>query len=291
MTMINTRAEFIPIIDRKPLQLPGGARVAVWVAINVELWDLNAPTPRQISEGGKGLIPDVANYSWYEYGMRVGLWRLKGILDKHRVKATISLNGAVCESHPGVVDEMMKSGWEMMGHGYVQKKLPSESDERSAIKKTIDAIKQKTGRPPRGWLGPGLAETFDTPDILAEEGIEYVADWVNDDLPYPMKVKKGTLYSIPYTLELNDGPIFMGQHHRSPEIFRRARDYFDTLYSEAEQGARVMAIAVHPFITGVPHRSKYFDDIFIYMKRHTGVAFMTGGEILDWYKAATAAGR
>jgi len=291
MPMINTRAEFSPIIDRRPLRLPGGARVAVWIAINVELWDFNAPTPRQISEGGKGLVPDIPNYSWYEYGMRVGLWRLKGILDKHEVKATVSLNGAICETHPRVVDEMTKSRWEMMGHGYVQKKLPSESDERSIIRKTIDAIKLKTGQPPRGWLGPGLAETFDTPDILAEEGIEYVADWVNDDLPYPMKVKKGSLYSIPYTLELNDGPIFMGQHHRSPEIFLRARDYFDTLYSEAEKGARVMAIAVHPFITGVPHRSKYFDDIFIYMKRHTGVAFMTGSEILDWYKAATSAGR
>lgn len=189
MTMINTRAEFSPIIDRKPLQLPGRARVAVWVAINVELWDLNAPTPRQMSAGGKDLIPDVANYSWYEYGMRVGLWRSKGILDKHGVQATVSLNGAVCKSHPRVVDEMMKSGWEM-GHGYVQKKLPSESDERSVIKKTIDAIKQKTGSPPRGWLGPGLAETFDTPDILAEEGIEYVADWVNDDLPYPTEGQK-----------------------------------------------------------------------------------------------------
>ena len=134
-------------------------------------------------------------------------------------------------------------------------------------------------------MGPGLGETFHTPDILAEEGIEYVADWVNDDLPYRMKVARGTLYSVPYTLELNDIPIYIIQHHRSLELFERARDQFDTLYRESEGGARVMAIAVHPYITGTPHRIKYFDQTFEYLRQHAGVLFMTGSEILDWYKS------
>jgi len=261
--------------------------VAVWVLPNVEEWDFNAPMARTVLPFPQGVtaIPDVANYGWFEYGLRVGFWRLKEVLDRHGVRATLSLNGSICRSYPEVVEESTKSGWEIMGHGFVQRSLCLESDERSVIRKTIDAIKETTGRAPRGWMGPGLGETFDTPDVLAEEGIEYVADWVNDDLPYRMKVKSGSLYSIPYTLELNDIPMYVVQHHRSPEIFERTRDQFDTLYREGANGARIMAIAVHPYLTGAPHRIKYFNQIFEYIKGHSGVLFMTGGEILDWYKA------
>jgi len=287
--MKNPRADYLPITGRKSLQLPGGARIAVWVLPNVEEWDFNAPMARTVLPFPQSVtaIPDVANYGWFEYGLRVGFWRLKEVLDRHGVRATLSLNGSICESYPSVVEESLKSGWEIMGHGFVQRSLCVESDERSVIRKTIEVIKEATGRAPRGWMGPGLGETFHTPDILAEEGIEYVADWVNDDLPYRMKVARGTLYSLPYTLELNDIPIYLIQHHRSPELLERAQDQFDTLYREAANGARVMAIAVHPYITGAPHRIKYFDRIFEYLKQHTGVVFMTGSEILDWYKSIT----
>ena len=123
----------------------------------------------------------------------------------------------------------------MLAHGYVQRVLNVEDDERAVIRRTIDTIRNFTGVAPRGWMGPGLAETFDTPDILVEEGIEYVCDWCNDDQPYRMKVKSGTLTSIPYTVELNDIPIYLVQHHRAPEIFERAKDQFDTLYEEGAE--------------------------------------------------------
>lgn len=288
--MSNPRAEYTPVIDREPLKLPGDARVAVWVIINVEEWDINQAMARTVLPAPQGvnLIPDIPNYSWHEYGMRVGFWRLKEVLDQHQIKATVSLNASVCKSYSRIVEEIVKSGWEIMGHGFIQRALNLEEDQRDAIRKTIQLIKETTGKAPRGWMGPGLAETFDTPDILAEEGIEYVCDWVNDDQPYPMKVKSGTLFSIPYTLELNDIPIYAIQHHRSPELFERARDHFDTLYEEGAHSARIMAIAVHPYLTGVPHRIKYFDKIFQYMKQRAPygeVCFMTGGEILDWYKS------
>lgn len=135
-------------------------------------------------------------------------------------------------------------------------------------------------------MGPGLGETFETPDILAEEGIEYVADWVNDDVPYRMRVRRGALYALPYSLELNDIVMFAVQHHRASELFERAKNQFDTLYRESARGAKVMGLAVHPYLTGQPHRIKYFDAIFEYLKGHEGVRFMTGSEILDWYKAA-----
>lgn len=285
--MSNPRADFNPIINRKPLKLPDNARVAVWFIINIEDWDFSSPMARSIlpQPQGVNLIPDVTNFGWFEYGHRIGFWRMKEILDRYGIKATISLNAIVCRSYPQIVEESIKSGWEIMAHGYIQRVLNLEEDERDIIRKAIKLIKEKTGKPPRGWLGPGLAENFSTPDVLAEEGIEYVGDWCNDDQPYPLKVKNGTLYSIPYTLELNDLPMYVVQHHRSAELYERSRDHFDTLYREGATNARVMAIATHPFVTGVPHRIGYFEKIIEYLNSHEGVLFMTGSEILDWYKS------
>jgi len=285
--MPNPRADFLPIVDRPALKLPDGKRMIVWVIVNIEEWPLTGVMARTVLPFPQGVsaIPDVANYGWHEYGLRVGIWRMKEVLDRHEVKASVSLNAVVCESYPRVVEGCLQSDWELFGHAYEQRSLAVEKDERAVIRKTREVIKNFSGKPVRGWMGPGLGETFDTPDILAEEGIEYVLDWVNDDLPYPMKVKKGELYSVPYSLDLNDIPIHAIQHHRSSELYDRTRDQFDTLYRESAHGARVMAIAVHPYLTGAAHRIGYFDKIFEYIKQKPDVAFMRGGEILDWYKS------
>ena len=287
--MNNARLDYSPVIDRKPLKLPGNGRVAVWVIVNVEEWDINTPMPRAVLPPPQGVtvIPDIANYSWADYGLRVGFWRLKEVLDRYQIRATVSLNASVCNTYPRIVEESLRSGWEIMGHSFIQRAINLEKDERDVVRRTIQLIQNKTGKAPRGWMGPGLCETYNTPDILAEEGIEYVCDWVNDDQPYPLRVKKGALFSLPYTVELNDIPIYIIQHHRSPELLERARDHFDTLYQEGIKSARVMAIAVHPYITGAAHRIRYFDEIFKYIKSHDGVLLWTGSEILDWYKSVT----
>ena len=286
--MPNPRSDYSNIFDRPPLKLPDNARIVVWPIINVEEWDINEPMARTVLPvpQGRSVIPDVPNYAWYDYGMRAGYWRMKRVLDRHGIRATVSLNASVCETYPYLVQESLKSGWEMLAHGYVQRVLNVEDDERAVIRRTIDTIRNFTGVAPRGWMGPGLAETFDTPDILVEEGIEYVCDWCNDDQPYRMKVKSGTLTSIPYTVELNDIPIYLVQHHRAPEIFERAKDQFDTLYEEGAESARVMAVSTHPYITGVPYRIKYYNQIWEYIRQFQGVVFMTGSEILDWYNGA-----
>jgi len=283
--MSNPRADFSPIFDREPLKLPGGARVAVWPVINVEEWDINEPMARTVlpTPQGVSVIPDIPNFGWFDYGLRVGFWRMKQVLDNYGIRATVSLNASVCLSYPQLVEESLKSGWEILGHGFIQRVINKEPDERAVIQKTISTIQEFTGTAPRGWMGPGLAETFDTPDILAEEGIEYVADWCNDDQPYPMKVKSGSLVALPYTVELNDIPVYLVQNHRSPELFERAKDHFDTLYREGEESARVMCVSTHPYITGAAHRIKYYEKIFEYIRRHDHVVFMTGSEILDWY--------
>lgn len=281
----NPRAEYVPIIDRKPLRLPGGARLAVWVVVNVEVWDFQSPLPRTLLPYPQGVpvVPDVANYGWFDYGLRVGIWRIKDVLDSRGIRATMSLNGVLCEAYPRVVDECLKSDWEFMGHNYIQRVMSKEPDERAAIRRTRELLQQASGKPMRGWMGPGLSETEDTLDILAEEGVEYVADWVNDDLPYRLKTETGALYALPYSLEINDIVLHLVYQRPSRELFERTRDQFDTLYQESANGARVMCVAVHPYVTGASHRIKYFNQIFDHMQQHEGVTFMTGEEILDWY--------
>jgi allantoinase len=289
--MSNARADYSPIFGRPPLHHPGHARVLVWPVINVEVWDPKAPMPRTVlpAPQGREVLPDVANFGWFEYGLRVGFWRLKKVLDRHDIRATLSLNAVACDEYPQTVAAAVEANWELLAHGYVQRVINSEPDERATIRKTLDRIEQFSGTRPRGWMGPGLAETFETPDILAEEGIEYVCDWCNDDQPYAMNVRSGELISVPYTVELNDIAIYAVQHHRASEIFDRTRDAFDTLYHEGVESPRVMAISTHPYITGAAHRIGYFDQIFDYLGSFDHVTFVTAGEVLDWYRAATTA--
>jgi len=272
------------------MQLPGGARVVVWTIVNVEEWDINAPLPRTVlpHPSGTAAVPDVTNYGWFEYGLRVGFWRLKDVLDRRGVRATMALNGSVCTSYPRIVGAALESRWELMGHAFIQRPLALEPDERAVIRATAAALRAAAGTRPRGWLSPGLAQTPRTLDLLAREGFEYVADWTNDDLPYGMRTAGGTLVSVPYTLEVNDIPMFLIQHHPAEELLRRAKDHFDTLYDEGARGARVMAIAVHPYISGAAHRIRYFDRIYELLQSRPGVLFWTGAEICDWFKRAGA---
>ena len=286
MTLPGDRFDYSAIVDREPLKLPNDARIVVWTIVNVEEWDIRGPMPRTVlpAPGGASVIPDVPNWAWYEYGMRVGFWRLKEALDRHRIKATMAINAAVCLSYPRIADAARDADWEFMGHGYTQQALHLADDQRDVIHRSIETIRAYLGRPPRGWLGPGLTETWDTLDILAEEGIEYVSDWVADDQPFEIRTTSRPLVMVPYTLELNDIPMMLVQHHSARELFDRTKDQFDRLYEEGRHTARIMAIAVHPYISGVPQRIKYFEQIYDYIGGHPGVLFWKGEEILDWYR-------
>ncbi len=289
---IRARVPYTPIHRRPKLRLPGDARVAVWTIVNVENWSPAAAMPRTVLPPpmGQPLLPDVPNWAWHEYGMRIGFWRFLEVLQSRGLKATFALNGTVCQVYVEVCAAARDAGWDFMGHGFVQRPMHKVEDQRAAIADTIEAIRAFTGRPPRGWESPGLTETAETADLLTELGIEYVADWVLDDQPVPIKTRSGRLISVPYTLEINDVVISAVQRHPSDEILRRGRDQFDRLYQEGETTPRVMAISIHPYLTGVPHRIKYLEALYDYILGHTGVVMWTGAEILDWYLAQTAAG-
>jgi allantoinase len=275
------------IFERKPFTWPGGKTLAVWIIPNVEAWSYDSAVGVTTSPNPGEVVPDVINYAWREYGMRVGLWRIADVLDSAGLRATVALNSSVCEVFPKAIEEMKKRHWEFMGHGITNSQLLSSlssDDERNVIHAALSTIERAVGERPKGWLGPGLAETFNTLDVLAEEGVRYVGDWNNDDQPYAMKVKKGKLFSVPYCMELNDISLFARHGYTGDEYFKAVTDQFETLYAESHKLARVMGIPLHPFITGQPLHIKYFQQAIAHIQKQDRVWFATGNEIAEAYE-------
>jgi allantoinase len=285
------RSDFSAIVDRSPLKLPGGARLVFWTIVNYEVWDIRKPMARQVlpAPTGQVLIPDVPNWSWHEYGMRVGAWRFFELFARLGIKPTLALNARVCEDYPRVAEQANRNGWEFMGHSYQQGPIHKEEDEAAMIERSLAIIERFTGTRPIGWLGPGLTQTLETPDLLAAAGIKYIGDWVYDDEPTVIRTANGPLVTLPYSVELNDIPMMIVQHHESGYLAKRAIDQFDRLYAESKERAKIMALAIHPYISGQPHRIKYLEAIYEHAARFDGVLHWNGIEILDWYLSTAAA--
>ena len=283
------RIEYSAIEDRKPVTLPDGARLVVWPVLALELWDIAAAMPRTVlpPPQGKPLLPDIPNWSWHEYGMRVGFWRIKKVFEALKIRPTVTINAAVCEAYPRVIEACKDMGWEFNAHSYTQIPMHKLDDQKAVIEKSLDIIETSVGKRPRGWFGPGLTQTLETMDILAEAGVEYVGDLVLDDQPVTVETAHGPIVALPYNLEIHDIAQQMIQYHGSEIYARRAIDAFDCLYEEASapdgDGARFLSFAVHPYISGQPHRIRYVREAIEYMTAKPGVVVWDGEQILDWY--------
>jgi peptidoglycan/xylan/chitin deacetylase (PgdA/CDA1 family) len=283
---ITDRIPYQSLFDRPKLKLPGGKKLAFWVILNVEDWRIENSMPRTVLSPpmGQPMLPDVPNWSWHEYGMRAGYWRqLKALTDRN-IPITLAINGNVCNSYPRVAEAARDAGCEFMGHGFVQGPMHKVENQNDAIRRTVDTIGKFTGKAPRSWESPGLTENNETLDLLRANGIEYVADWVIDDLPQDIQTPHGIITSVPYTVETNDIVIHALQHLPSDVFVQRCKDQFDRLYLEGADNARVMALSIHPYITGVPHRIRYLEEVLDYVISHDGVALMTASGIGDWYR-------
>jgi allantoinase len=280
------RVPYSAIVDRPRLTVPDGGRMLVWVIVNVEHWSMERAMPRTVLSPpmGQPMQPDLPNWAWHEYGMRVGFWRIHDALKNLGIIPTLAINGAVCESYPRVARAALEAGWEFMGHGYVQGPMHALENQQEAIMQTVHAIKAFTGKAPRGWESPGLTETSQTIDYLAEAGIDYVADWVFDDQPVWIPATPRPVLSVPYSVEINDIPMMLLQSHSASEFYDRGTAQIDRLWQESETIPRVMAISVHPYVTGAPHRIAEFERLLAYVKSKPGVVIQTGAEINDWYR-------
>jgi allantoinase len=279
---------FWPAPQRPRIEWPNGARVAFYVVPNIEFFDLRESMPGNDNERiprDQAKIPFVYSWAHRDYGNRVGLWRIMDTMTKHGVKGTVALNSEICVHHPEIIKACQGLNWEFMGHGKTNavrlNEMPSEQ-EPAAIEEVFSTIEHSSGARPRGWLGSGLAETWNTLDHLQAQGCRYVCDWVNDDQPYYMDLGGKTLVSMPYSWETND--ILIKSDKLSTDEFERiCTRQFDTLYREGEATGKVMALCLHPFIIGAPHRISMLDRVLRYITSHAGVWVTTGGEIYDYF--------
>ncbi len=283
--MDNQLFNYSPIVEREPIRWPGGARVAFYVGVNVEHFHIDGPSTSLV-EATATLVPDPLNYGWRDYGARVGIWRLTESLDRHGIRASVLLNSEVCARYPQIIDAGLARDWAWLAHGATNSLLHanlSPEEERAALADVVDAIEKATGRRPRGWLGPGLTETFNTPALLAELGLGYLLDWTNDDQPYPLNVPG--MLSVPYSVELNDLGVFNLKGLTGPDFVQMVKDQLDQLVADSADSGRVMALALHPFVIGQPFRHKYLDQALDYVANHPGVWLTTSDEIAEHFVA------
>lgn len=278
MTTLQPPFTYRPITERPPIHWPGGARVAVYIGLNVEHFQADRPST-SIWPGTAELTPDPLNYGWRDYGARVGIWRTIEALDRHGIRPSVLLNSAVVEHHPQIVAAGIERNWAWLAHGQTNSILHSGfgvEEERRILAEIADDIAGATGHRPIGWMGPGLTETARTPELLAELGFRYVLDWTNDDQPYPLTVPG--MLSVPYSVELNDLLIF-GKGFTGAEFVQMVIDQYEQLRADSATSGRVMALALHPFVIGQPFRHKYLDQVLEYLAAQPDAWLTTSDEI------------
>ena len=281
--MDNTLYKYSPIVSRPKLTWPNGARIAFYVGLNIEHFHIDKPST-SIYGGTAALIPDPLNFGWRDYGVRVGIWRMMDALDKCKMRASVLLNSEVCEHYPQIIDAGRKRNWAWLAHGKSNSIFQTGmkvDDERKYLKEVVDTVSNATGQKIKGWLGPALTETFETPRLLKELGLSYVLDWCADDQPFPLTVPG--MMSVPYSIELNDISMFIGKSLSGEAFYQMVVDQFDQLYKDSEKSGRVMSLCLHPFVINQPFRHKYLEKALEYIARRSDVWLTTSDEIAEHY--------
>ncbi len=277
---------------RKPVAWPDGARVALWVVPALEWFPLDMKgVPFKPPGAMQTAYPDLRHYSLRDYGNRVGIFRVMQALDQHGIRASVAVNAAVAARYPSLLQACVQRNWEIIANGQDMDHLhhgglPLE-DESKLVADTLALLRKASGQPVRGWLSPAKSESAATPDLLRAAGVDYLCDWVNDDMPYPMRTASGVLHAMPHPIDMDDTTILVQNHHTEDDFRDQLCDQFDMLYREsATQGGRIMAISLHPWVIGQPYRIGALEQALNHIMRHRGVWAATGSEILDAWMAA-----
>lgn len=288
--------DFVAMPDRKPLRWPGGARIAVIFTLNLEFWELTREGAEPLYPGGPATIPhvlpgnvaDYANWTWREYGQRVGIWRLLDVFDKAGVPSTCTMNAMTGIERRRIIDAVNERGWEIVAHNYVQNDVLSSyahdpDGERDIIRRTLDVYEETVGRPARGWLSSSLRCTSNTPEILKEFGLLFHSDFLNDDQPYLIHTAHGPLVCVPYSNDVNDFAMFARGAMTTQQALEALRDQFDQLYLEGAESGRIMNLGIHPHVFGQAGRVRALREFVEYAKGFEGVWFASREEIASWY--------
>ena len=288
--MDHERYEWSILKRRVPVRWPHEARVALWIVPALEWFPLNMTGQPFRAPGGLDRpYPDYWNYTLRDYGNRVGYFRVAEVLSDFSLKASVALNSALASRHPVLVDDINRRGFEVLAHGVDMSKLHhgglDESTEIELVHEAVTTLREVSGQRVSGWLSPAKSESKHTLDIVAKHDIEYVCDWVNDDLPYTLQAQSKSLISLPHPYETDDHLLLVESRHSEDQYLQQIRDQFDTLYAEASpKGGRVFALSLHPWVIGQPFRIKTLERALSYMMAHTGVWPATGAEIVAAFK-------
>lgn len=288
--------DFVPIVQRRPFKWPGGKRLAVILTTNLEYWDPVQKSDKKYYPGGPGIVGgdlpgnvyDNPNFTWREYGHRIGVWRLFEVFDGEGVPSSCTMNAKLALERKPIIDAALARGWEIVAHNYVQDELLTdymfdERAEREVIRRTLEVYEKACGRKAKGWLSSSLRCTLNTIDILAEEGLIFITDLLNDDQPYLVNTRSGRpMVSISYTSEVNDFS-FLRQGLTVETGLQMFKEQFDWLYAESATSGRFMNIGLHPHVIGQPFRIRALRDFIRYAKQFDGVWFATREEIAEWY--------
>jgi allantoinase len=286
------RLDYSPIIARPVIRWPNNARVAFWISPNVMFYEYSPPANPFRDPWPRCPHPDVRSYGHQDYGNRVGFWRMLETIDKHRMPCTACVNVATLQHFPEIRQAMIDRDWNYMSHGIYNTRFLwglSEDEERALYRDVIDTIRELTGKPVLGALGPGpQSNSPHTPDLLAESGFLFQTDWFQDDQPFPIKVRQGRLISLPYTLEISDSSVIgtgPGAAWEGDDFAEMIKRQFDTLYEEGAESGRVMCISLHAYLIAQPHRARYLDQALGYILSHKEVWATTAEEIAEYYMA------
>jgi peptidoglycan/xylan/chitin deacetylase (PgdA/CDA1 family) len=278
--------DYWPYHDRPPLRWPNGARIAFWVAPNIEFYELDPP-PNPMRKAWPQPYPAVPGYSIRDYGNRVGHRRQMEVLDRYGVRGSISLSAALCEHHPEIIALCAERNWEFFSHGIYNTRYTyglDEDQERAMILDAMDTIERHTGQRPAGYLAPALSHSEHTIDLFAEAGGLYTCDLFHDDQPTPVHTRSGRRFiSVPYSLEMNDTIAFVVNRIEPRRYGEILRANFDRLYEEGAESGTVMCIPTHNYQVSCPHRLRAFEEALEYITGHSDVWVTTGREIAEYY--------
>ena len=293
--MDHDRYDWSILPQRPPISWPNGARVALWVVPALEWFPLDMKgVPFKPPGAMQTAYPDLRHYTLRDYGNRVGIFRIMQALERHQIRASVAINAAVAVRYPSLVQACVARGWEVIANGLDMDHLHhaglAPDDERQLIANSLTLLRQASGQAVRGWLSPAKSESAATTELLAQAGLDYVCDWVNDDMPFVMRTAHGPIHAMPHPIDMDDHTILVQNHHTEDDFRDQLCDQFDLLYREsATQGGRIMAISLHPWVIGQPYRMGALEEALAHIMRHKGVWAATGSEILDAWKSSAAA--
>ncbi len=284
------RYAYSPITRRTPFEWPGGKRLAVYVALNLEHYAFGEGLTEELVPGVPQ--PDVLNFAWRDYGNRVGAWRLARLFDELGLPATVLVNSDLYAHSPELVAAFRARGDEIAAHGRTNSERQSDLDEdaeRRLIAEATETIARHEGHRPAGWLGPWIAETPLTPDLLHEAGYEYLLDWCADDQPIWLATRGGRLLAVPYPQELNDSTAIVGRRVGAAEFADMIVDQFDEMLAQSAGGALVMGVALHAYIVGQPFRLRHLRRALAHITaRRDAIWLATAGAIARHFAAVAA---